>query len=49
MVYLAPEEMFKNMLQLKRFGLFFERTLNKNTLFSYRNNDISSWRQQTFL
>ena len=41
MVYLAPEEMFENMLQLKRFGLFFERILNNKWLLLYRNNNIS--------
>ena len=40
-VYLAPEEIFVNMLQLKRFGLYFKRTLNNKWLLSYRNNDIS--------
>ena len=28
MGYLAPSEIFENMLQLKRFGLYFERILN---------------------
>ena len=41
MGYLAPGEIFKNMLQLKRFGLYFERILNSKWLLSYRNNDIS--------
>ena len=29
MGYLAPGEIFENMLQLKRFGLYFEGILNK--------------------
>ena len=29
MVLIAPCEIFENMLQLKRFGLNFERILNK--------------------
>ena len=37
----APGEIFENMLQLKRFGLYFERILNRKWLLSYRNNDIS--------
>ena len=37
MVYLAHEEIFEIMLQLKRFGVYFERILNK-WLLSYRNN-----------
>ena len=41
MGYLAPGEIFENMLQLKRFGLYFEGILNKKWLLSYRNNDIS--------
>ena len=40
MVYLATEGIF-DMLQLKRFGLYFERVLNKKWLLSYGNNDIS--------
>ena len=36
MWYLAPGEMFENMLQLKRFGLNFERILKGKWLFSYR-------------
>ena len=35
-----PGENFENMLQLKRFGLYFERILNSKWLLSYRN-DIS--------
>ena len=41
MWYLAPGEIFKNMLQLKRFGLHYERILNKEWLHLYRNSDIS--------
>ena len=39
--YLAPDEIFENMLQLKRFGLYFKGILNRKWLLSYRNNDIS--------
>ena len=38
MGYLALGELFENMPQLKRFGLYFERFLNKKFLLSYRNN-----------
>ena len=41
MVYLAPGEIFENMLQLKSFGLYYEIILNSKWLLSYRNNDIS--------
>ena len=41
MGYLAPDEIFENMLQSKRFGLYYERILNRKWLLSYRNNDIS--------
>ena len=41
MGYLTPGEIFENMLQLKRFGLYFERILNSKWLLSYRNNDIN--------
>ena len=41
MGYLAPGEIFENMLQLKRLGLYFERILNSKWLLSYRNNDIN--------
>ena len=41
MGYLATGEIFKNMLQLKRFGLYFEGIMNRKWLLSYRNNDIS--------
>ena len=40
-LHVAPGEIFENMLQLKRFGLYFERILNGKWLLSYRNNDIS--------
>ena len=42
---LALGEVFENMLQLKRFGLYFERNLNRKWLLSYRNSDIS-YRQE---
>ena len=32
---------FKKMVQLKRFGLYFEGIMNRKWLLSYRNNDIS--------
>ena len=41
MWFLAPSEIFENMLQLKRFLLNFERILNKKWLHLYRNSDIS--------
>ena len=41
MGYLVTREIFENMLQLKRFGLDFERIMNRKWLLSYRNNDIS--------
>ena len=41
MWYFAPGEIFENILQLKRFGLNFERILNRKWLLSYRNGDIS--------
>ena len=41
MGYLAHGEIFENMLQLKRFGLYFEGFLNRKWLLSHRNNDIS--------
>ena len=41
MGYLAPGEIFENMLKLKRFGLYFEVILNRKWLFSNRNIDIS--------
>ena len=36
MGYLAPGEFFENIVQLKRFGLSFERILNRKWLLSYR-------------
>ena len=41
MGYLATGEFYENMLQLKRFGLYLERIMNRKWLLSYRNNDIS--------
>ena len=41
MGYFVPIEIFENMLQLKRFGIYFEGILNRKWLLSYRNNDIS--------
>ena len=41
MGHLAPGEIFENMLQLKRFGLYFEGILKRKWLLSYRNSDIS--------
>ena len=41
MGYLATGEIFENMLQLKRFGLYFKEIMNRKWLLSYRNNDIS--------
>ena len=42
MGYLAPVEMFDNMLQLMRFSVYFEGVLNTNNgFFSYKNNDIN--------
>ena len=41
MGHLAPGEIFESMLQLKRFGLYFEGILNRKWLLSYRNSDIS--------
>ena len=35
--YLAPGDIFVNMLQLKHFGSYFERILNRKWLLSYRN------------
>ena len=40
-VLIASCKIFENMLQLKRFGLYFEGNLNRKWLLSYRNNDIS--------
>ena len=41
MWFLAPVEIFENLLQLKRFGLNFEIILNKKWLHLYRNSDIN--------
>ena len=41
MGYLNTGENFENMLQLKRFGLYFKRIMIRNRVLSYRNNDIS--------
>ena len=41
MGYLAPGEIFENLLQLKRFSLYFEKNLNNKWLLSNRNKDIS--------
>ena len=41
MGYLANNEIFENMLQLKRFGIYFEGIMNRKGLLSYRINDIS--------
>ena len=38
--HLAPGEIFENMLQFKRFGLYFEGIPNGKWLLSSRNNDI---------
>ena len=38
MGYLTTDEIFENMLQLKRFGLYFERIMIRKWLLSYRNN-----------
>ena len=35
----APGKTFENLLQLKRFGLYFEGILSRKWLLSYRNND----------
>ena len=35
--YLAPGEFFVNILQLKHFGIYFERILNRKWLLSYKN------------
>ena len=37
MGYLATGEIFENMLQLKRFGLYFEGFMNRKWLLSYSN------------
>ena len=40
-LFIVSGEIFENMLQLKRFGLYFEGIINRKWLLSYRNNDIS--------
>ena len=40
MGYLATGEMFENMLQLKRFGLYFEGIMNRKWLLSYMYIEI---------
>ena len=35
---LATGEIFENIPQLKRFGLYFEGIMNRKWLLSYRNN-----------
>ena len=37
----SHEEIFENILRLMRFGVYFERILNKKCLFSCRNNYIN--------
>ena len=44
-VLIAPGEIFENLLQLKRFGLYFEGILCRKWLLSYRNNDIRDARE----
>ena len=41
MGHLTPGEIFENMLQLKRVGLYFEGILSRKWLLLYRNSDIS--------
>ena len=41
MGYLPTGEIFENMLQLKRFSLYFEGIMNREWLLSYIHNDIS--------
>ena len=41
MGYLATGEIFENMLQMKRFGIYFEEIMKRKWLLSYRNNYIS--------
>ena len=40
MGYLPTCEIFENMLQLKRFGLYFEGIMNRKWPLSYRNTEI---------
>ena len=43
MGYFAPGKIFEKMLQLKRFGLYYERILKSQWLsIIYRNSDISN-------
>ena len=35
---LSTAESFENMLQLKRFGLYFEGIMNRKWLLSFRND-----------
>ena len=42
MGHLAPCEIFKNMLQLKRFDLYFEGILNRKWLLSYRGLGVET-------
>ena len=44
MGYLAHLKFLKNMLQLKRFGLYFKGILNRKWLLSHRNNNDISYR-----
>ena len=39
MGHLAPGVIFENMLQLTRFGLYFEGILSRKWVLSYRNSD----------
>ena len=41
MGHLALDEIFKHMLQLKRFGFYFEGILNRKWLVSYRKEATS--------
>ena len=47
MEYLAFDENFENMLQLKRLGLYLDEILNRKWQLSYRNNDIYIFGGQT--
>ena len=42
MGYLAPREMFDNMLQLMRFSVYFERILNTNNGYFHMKIVISA-------
>ena len=37
----SHEEIFENILQLMRFGVYFEKILTKKCLFSYRKYYIN--------